>query len=460
MARFLMPKCLLSYAPMNALIKIFFLSTLASVSIQLYGQSDEKKSSDIEVVKRRMSNLKRMMDRDPNAVKDSLERMHGNKRREEALQRVSDYRNGAIGNFKIINLSDAGLDRIPDFVFNAISCETLILNDNHITRLPKELNRLTKLKEIQWMRNGLGTAKFKLAKLPQVNRLFVDNNGLKNVRKIRRLKNLTGLSLESNNFSKVPVNQLKRLKKLDKLDLSKNPIELSKSKYSKLSVSELSLSSCGLQSLDPSLYSMSELEELILAGNSFKSLPDGISELISLRYLSLYRNQLDGLPLDIGDMDALEEIDLYYNNLEKIPASIGDLSNLRVLYLSFNKIYDLPESLGELSKLERLYIHHNRLSYIPNGIGELNKLKLLHLQENYLPEFPSQVLEIEALRDLDISSTEITNLPDSLKDLKLKNFYYRGLKLDPRFKEKARHKKLLSEMTNNGVNCFPQINID
>lgn len=410
-------------------------------------------------MKRRMEILQRMMKTDPEGTRDSLRKASLLAKKEKAKQRIEEYQHHLnISEVTKIDLSNGDFTTVPEFVFKAVKLEELILDDNEISRLPRELKNLSNLKMIRWSHNELSTKRIKIPKLTGIETFHLYGNKLSKLPNLKRLKNVKKLYIGGNKFPTIPVKRLRKLKNLHELSLARNPLVLGKEKYSKLSgLKKLGLIFCEIDSVHPSFYQLHGLTELVLAENKLTHLSDGISGLSSLVNLSLYKNKLEDLPSDIGELKKLEEIDLYYNNLEVIPPAVGDLDNLKVLYLSYNKIYDLPEEIGNLSNLRELYVHHNRLSFIPEGISRLNQLKVLHFQENFMPEFPYQILGMKSIRDLDISFTEIRVLPLGIEKMELENFYYKDLDIDLLHSDNDEARAMIMRMLDRGTNCNPRI---
>ncbi len=403
--------------------------------------------------------LRKMMRRDPKAARDSLYQARLLANKEKDKSRILGYqKNVDIDKLTSIDLSNGDFEEIPDFVFNASNLEHLILDDNQIVVLPKELQDLEKLRSISWDRNHLGKKKVRTRKLKGLEQLSLIGNDLSKVPKLRKLRYIQKLDLKGNEFTSIPIKHLRKLKHLNEVNISSNPLELRKAKYFKLSnIKKLTLSKCDLDSIHPTFYQMSSLEELNMSENKLTHLPDGISNLSNLINLSLYKNELQSLTADMGDLEQLEEIDLYYNQLKIIPGSIGNLQRLRILYLSHNQIYDLTEEVGNLGLLEELYVHHNRLSSLPANISKLDRLRILHFQNNYLLQFPESILDLRNLQDLDISFNDLTVLPAGIEKMGLKNFYFRGLDIDFENQESARQREMVLRMVKRGVNCKPEI---
>jgi Leucine-rich repeat (LRR) protein len=379
--------------------------------------------------------------------------------------RLEGYLNNQrIDTLKEINLSAAGLDKVPEFVFGAKKLEVLILDDNRIRKLPKELTQLGNLKRIYWRGNALDDFRFiRIQKIKGLQRLDISDNLLTRMPLgIRKLEGLKELVAEENFFGAVPVSRLKHAETLEIVSLSKaHDLTLGETDYAPLNYLKVfKANKCQLKSIDPSFYQMAGLNELQLQENELTEIPEGISALKNLTKLSFYKNQLKSLPDDLFDLN-LKVIDLYYNDLEVIPSEIGNLTDLEILFLAHNKIYSLPESIGELTNLDELYLHHNRLSVLPGSLSQLNKLRVVRVNDNYLEDFPSQFLGIQSIVDLDISNNQIKTIPDKLasqKNLQLFTYQDNPMNFDKGQNEQVA--QMIYQMSQKGVICVPRVYLE
>ncbi|CAK9166030.1 unnamed protein product, partial [Ilex paraguariensis] len=143
------------------------------------------------------------------------------------------------------------------------------------------------------------------------------------------------------------------------------------------SLSYLYLSSCGLESMYPSLsyINFTSLTCLGLSENLFKhEVPNWLGNLsTNLRDLQPPKNALQGqIPVALSNIHSLRYLDLNNNQLTRqITESLGQLQHLQELVLSSNSFYGpIPASLGNLSSLTVLFLPFNKLSgSLPNNWG-------------------------------------------------------------------------------------------
>lgn len=406
--------------------------------------------------------FERMYAEDPRAAVDSanvaIRRAHQTEGQEKLLAYQANTR---IDTLVEIDLSYAGLDRIPEFVFEATNLKVLIIDHNDIRKLPKELGKLQHLERVYWRANHLDRFLWvRIQRIPNLKKLDLSNNLLERLPSgIRKLEGMNELVLDQNFFREVPIGRLSKVSFLNQVSFNKShALMLSDVKYEKLSFLEVfKANNSQLTAMDPTFYNMQGLKELQLQENELSSLPPGISRMRKLEKLSLYKNKLQSLPEDFYELD-LKVIDLYYNELEMIPEELGAFKNLEVLFLANNRIYSLPESIGKLSNLTEMYVHHNRLSVLPESVSNLKKLTVARVNDNYLVDFPSQFLEMKDLNDLDVSNNQITTIPDeveALPSLRLFTFQENPIAIDGQANPHLA--PMIVRMMEAGVICVPRI---
>ncbi|CAK9153404.1 unnamed protein product [Ilex paraguariensis] len=225
------------------------------------------------------------------------------------------------------------------------------------------------------------------------------------------------------------------------------------------SLSELLLSSCGLESVYPSLsyVNFTSLTVLDLSSNLFKrevpnwldnlstsliylqlrgnalqgQIPVALSNIHDLRYLNFYGNQLNGpIPASIGrqleykrNLKLVRSIDLSSNNLfGSIPVELFGLFELRFLNMSHNRLVgEIPENIGSMTTLECLDLSKNDLSgKIPESMSNMAFLDYLNLSYNYLSGSIPSGTQLQSLgEDTFIGNAELCGAPlliNSTKD--------------------------------------------
>lgn len=462
-------------------MRYFVVIWVVFYSLHTYGQvevSDDLKAREDSILKvreerfkrfderqKRLDLYRRMLSDNPKQAMDSVVRARKAENLNEGLKRLVQLEQNTRPDTLIeIDLSYAGLDVIPDFVYEAKNLRILVLDYNRIRKLPKRLAELENLKRVYWRYNELEDFWWvRVQNIGDIDKLDLSYNKLTRLPLgIKKVKGLKELVLEENLFEEIPLNRLAKANWVETVSFNECPLlELAESNYSKLDfLSVFKANKCGLTQMDPSIYEMSGLVELQLQENIISSVPSGISTMENLSKLSLYKNNLHDLPSDFFDIPNLIVVDLYFNDLEVISEDIGKLKGLEILYLSNNRIYSLPESLGKLTNLEELYLHHNRLSTLPPTIGNLKKLRVFRVNDNYLIDFPDVLSGLPYLEDIDVSNNQITSIPVGLEHLKnLRLFTYENNPVD--LADPKNHDLVaeLYRMSEAGTICAPRISI-
>jgi internalin A len=190
-----------------------------------------------------------------------------------------------------LDLSDLGIDRLPDSV-----------------RLPRQLTRL------DLRRNKLSSLPDWIGKLSQLKELLVSENELATLPpSIGDLSALELLDLSYNQLNRLPVT-IGQLDSLEQLFLSFNE----------------------MLNLPNAIGNLPRLYQLALAHNHFSSLPEAICNLSKLQLLSLADNNLTTLPEAIGSLTNLRVLDCDNNDLGYLPDALLEIGSLAELYLHGN----------------------------------------------------------------------------------------------------------------------------
>ncbi|CAH3020454.1 unnamed protein product, partial [Porites evermanni] len=241
--------------------------------------------------------------------------------------------------------------------------------------LPAEISRLSALRVLSATGN-------QLKELPET---------------IQELENLQCLHLNENCLRELPL-FLSKLRRLEIVDATGNGIDSWKKGFGE------------------------QLLELRLDENRLSTLPKSLSCMKNLKVLELGDNNLTSLPDDIGSLMKLEILNLSQNNMTELPASIGDLPSLKILDLSGNHIEDLPESFQSAGVIESFFMEKNYVKTLPSWCGSLCNIVNLGMADNQLVGNPLPdnfgSVSGKSLRTLDLSGNNISQLPDSVGELK------------------------------------------
>jgi internalin A len=216
---------------------------------------------------------------------------------------------------------------------------------------------------------GMDTVPQEVYKLTKLRKLDLSGNKLESLQSdIRNLAGLQTLYLNGNSFVRVPV-ELYELSDLKTLHLHDNFIQSISRDIGKLSsLTTLSLYNNKLKEIPAELGNLRNLLILTLYKNEITLLPDDIKNLRLLSYLNVAHNQLKSIPSQIGELTTLKRLYFAKNRLTELPSNIGNLRLLEGLYLDENQLLVLPESLLQLERLTELTLHGNVDLTIPDAI--------------------------------------------------------------------------------------------
>nr|WP_081983983.1 COR domain-containing protein [Massilia sp. JS1662] len=235
-----------------------------------------------------------------------------------------------IKNSTTLDLSNLGLVKFPEEIFQLNHISDLNLNYNQIREIPADIKLLTKLKRLRITANSLISLPHEIQSLHQLVRLDLAGNSIKEFGTLfRNLKKLQWLDLNYMHLNTVP-----------------------REIFSLLNLRLLGLAGTQIKNINGAIGKLKNLELLDLSENSIKFLPKEISGLKNLKHFYLNDNNIQDLPDEIGTLRKLETLLLHENSLSSLPYSINSLKKLKQLTLHENDALDLPaEILGpELGK--------------------------------------------------------------------------------------------------------------
>ena len=77
----------------------------------------------------------------------------------------------------------------------------------------------------------------------------------------------------------------------------------------------------------------------------------------------------------------------------------------------------LPISIGWLVNLEELYLSNNKLTNLPETISDLRSLNLLRINDNQIEYLPESIGYMYSLENLSASRNGLLELPESITEL-------------------------------------------
>jgi len=294
-----------------------------------------------------------------------------------------------------LDLTRNELRDLPDWLPELDRLERLVLDDNCLTALPDWLGRFTGLRDLSVLANGLTALPAALARLDNLVSLDIGDNDMPAVPEwIGDLTGLKHLYLSDCRLTEVP-EWIARLSALTHLNLGDND----------------------LSSLPDRLAVSLELRQLNIEGNRFDQLPEVLRRLPRLKGLWASANQLNELPTWVGEITGLRVLDLDGNRLARLPDSLSRLRMLVRLGLGGNPFGEVPPWIGDFDQLIHLSMHRCDLGRVPDWIRALKRLTTLHLQNNSITELPEWIGDFDKLRGLYLGGNPLGTLPKSLSRL-------------------------------------------
>jgi len=267
-----------------------------------------------------------------------------------------------------LDLSGAGLTRIPCEVLKIKDLQELAIHGNDFEEIPPEVVEFKQLKR-------LGAAGNRIAHVPE---------------EIGELEELEGLWLHGNQLEELP-NTVGNLRALQNLSLSGNK----------------------LHGLPEDVGRMSSLVELTVAGNKLQELPRGIGSCSNLQVVHLHGNDLVEVPLELCRCTALRTLYLQGNKLRVVPDHAKHWNEMQELSLADNLIEHLPDPSDGLQSLKTIYLYGNKLQDLPSSLKDLPNLQNVWVENNPLEWQKLQALlgQIGHLRSFGIDKDQAHSIP-------------------------------------------------
>ncbi|VDK36660.1 unnamed protein product [Taenia asiatica] len=258
----------------------------------------------------------------------------------------------------VLNLSNNQLSSVPAEIFT--ECTELMLldlSDNCLTVLPAQIRRCSSLQQLVLNRNPFQHYQPRTIvaiKSLEVLHMSGTQRRLDNIPKeLDRLTKLADLDLSYNQLVAVP-EPVFDLRALRKLDLSHNEIsELSALTDNWPSLEYLNLSHNQLVSIPSGLTRLTKLRKLYLNDNqlTFSGLPSGMAKLNDLEVLNASNNKLENIPEGLCRCGRLKRLILSNNELETLPDAIHFLiENLEKFDVENNPKLRFPPKPPALQK--------------------------------------------------------------------------------------------------------------
>ena len=276
-----------------------------------------------------------------------------------------------------LQLQNNQLSVIPEVLCNLINVREVSLSQNRLTELPHNLPKLVNLKNL----------------LASDNRLKTDPSGwgLPGVsHELGYMPNLVEINIEKNDFIKVPPKDVRhssselQLKFLRCVHEARSTAVLNFHHMEirevpdifmlMLNLQSLTISSCGLRSVNPNIKKLTNLTYLELDNNDLVIIPEDATRISNLTELHVSKNQMKKLPETCNRWIRCEKIYATDNHIKTIPDGVCEMPNLTVLDLDRNKLRTLPEAFIICSSLTLLHFDTSEMvkaspaKELPDGI--------------------------------------------------------------------------------------------
>ena len=285
-----------------------------------------------------------------------------------------------------------------------------------------------------------------LAKLSNLQKLYLSKNQFSDLTPLAKLTNLQKLDLQNNQVSDlVPLNTLSNLQELD---LRYNQVSDLTPLATLNNLQKLDLQNNQVSDLVPLTY-LSNLQELDLRYNQFSDLTP-LATLNNLQKLDLSRNQVSDLE-PLATLTSLQKLYLSRNQVSELQP-LAKLSNLQQLDLSNNQVSEL-QPLAYLSNLKKLYLFNNQISEL-QPLAKLSNLQKLDLSNNQISEL-EPLAKLSNLQQLNLYENQISELQPLAKLSNLQQLYLRNNQVSELQPLKALHKLSQLSLNDNPIKTLP-----
>lgn len=168
----------------------------------------------------------------------------------------------------------------------------------------------------------------------QITTLKLSRNKLSHLpNRIKKLRQLKELHIDSNKFRGEFPQQLKRVPWLKSLNIQGNGISHLSSHLEVFRyMLELRCGDNSLQSLHPSIGSLAHLAFLDVSFNQLAALPPELGNCTSLTVLRARGNQLKTIPSEVAKLKKMEELLIDQNPLVRLPALVATMPLRQIAY--------------------------------------------------------------------------------------------------------------------------------
>jgi Leucine-rich repeat (LRR) protein len=255
-----------------------------------------------------------------------------------------------------ISLADFGLRHFPVQLKRFRNLKNIDLKNNFIDYAEIDKRDFPKLKVISFQQNLLRDKHLIVKGRLKIETLNLNNNHFSEIPKTN--KRIKHLFLANNSINEVSKADIRKVKKVESLNLYANKVtSISPRIYKIKKLKEIDLYRNNLNHIPEKITRLKNLESLALSHNNLTNLPTTVSNIKSLKTLYAHHNKL----LDLPDLPTnLETLDVGYNRLEKIEEYVKPLISLKTLDYSNNFVKGDLNFLLELPDIKEIYLFENK----------------------------------------------------------------------------------------------------
>ena len=299
---------------------------------------------------------------------------------------------------------------------HTLSHRILVSKINTI-KLPKDVNAYN-IETIELSSNLFTQFPIELLRIKNINSIRLNDNPISSIPKFTKSDyQITNISLERNNLTQFP-NQFSTIKNLEYLNLDRNKIKGTVYISDFKDLTRLFLNHQFVDSLIIAPEAIPKLTHLICVYNKIShfEIEGNIKQVI--RFLSLADNKLTDFSADILKLKDLETCYLQYNDISTFDISNeNDHQNLKELSLAHNKLKDLI-GIEKLVQLKELDLTGNFLTTFPFDALKSKKLKRLDIAYNKINTAVNhEALKTDSLEELNLRGNEFVIFPKDLLGL-------------------------------------------
>jgi adenylate cyclase len=333
---------------------------------------------------------------------------------------------------RTLNISNNKFRQLPAVVSVMTSLMELDISFNMISELPEEIGQLTMLEKFIIVGNQVSKIPDECANLSNLKVLDCRRNLISDLSVVCILPRLETLRADHNAVHALDLSLGPYLNTLDAShnEITQLTLQPSQAGCNPYALRSLDISRAKLSSLDGlALSQLSSLESLKLDHNSIRFIPESLGDLALLVLLSCCDNELVALPASIGRLQKLETLDAHNNSLTELPATLWNCASLTHINVTSNLLHvwhdppsasttgltpNPPHKEPPLAhSLERLYLGENQFTdeeLLPLMI--LKRLIVLNLSFNDIQDLPPWFFRnMTRLEELYLSGNKLTSVP-------------------------------------------------